>query len=69
MNLLLAIAILGSGQVAPSRTTPAGQYKVVKTTKVGGDGGFDYVYANSVDRQLYIARGGSTFPIMGRLTN
>lgn len=60
MNLLLAIALLGSAQVAPTRINPAGQYRVVKTAKVGGDGGFDYVYANGADRQLYIARGGAS---------
>ncbi len=35
-------------------------YTVIKTTKVGGDGGFDYVYADSAGRKLYIARGGKT---------
>jgi DNA-binding beta-propeller fold protein YncE len=28
----------------------------LKTAKVGGAGGFDYVYADSVGRRLYIAR-------------
>ena len=36
----------------------AGPYKVVKTAKVGGMGGFDYVYADSDARRLYIARTG-----------
>ena len=26
-----------------------GPYKVLKATKVGGEGGFDYVYADAVD--------------------
>lgn len=34
----------------------AGPYKVLKTAKVGGEGGFDYVYADSDGRRLYIPR-------------
>ena len=35
-----------------------GPYRILKTAKVGGDGGFDYVYADSDSRKLYVARGG-----------
>lgn len=35
-----------------------GPYKVLKTAKVGGDGGFDYVNADETGRRLYIARSG-----------
>jgi DNA-binding beta-propeller fold protein YncE len=35
-----------------------GPYKIVKTAKVGGAGGFDYVYADSDGRRLYIPRTG-----------
>jgi DNA-binding beta-propeller fold protein YncE len=38
----------------------AGPYKVLKTAKVGGDGGFDYVYADDSGRRLYIPRTGAT---------
>ena len=37
----------------------SGPYKVLKTAKVGGAGGFDYVYADSDGRRLYIARSGN----------
>ena len=37
-----------------------GPYKVLKSVKVGGDGGFDYVYADSEGRRLYIPRSGPT---------
>lgn len=37
----------------------SGPYKVLKTAKVGGAGGFDYVYADESGRRLYVARGGS----------
>lgn len=32
-------------------------YKVLRTAKVGGPGGFDYVYADADGRKLYIPRG------------
>lgn len=37
----------------------AGPYKVLKTAKVGGAGGFDYIYADSDGRKLYIPRTGN----------
>jgi hypothetical protein len=52
--LLLAIvtlAFVGSAQQGP--------YKVLKTAKVGGAGGFDYVYADVDGRRLYIPRTGN----------
>lgn len=40
----------------PSTTEP---YHVVERARVGGDGGYDYVYADVAGRRLYIPRGGS----------
>ncbi len=34
-----------------------GPYKVLKTAKVGGEGGWDYIYADTAGRRLYIPRG------------
>jgi DNA-binding beta-propeller fold protein YncE len=34
----------------------SGPYKVIKTAKVGGEGSFDYVFADSIGRRLYIPR-------------
>jgi hypothetical protein len=34
------------------------QYKILSTTRVGGEGGSDYLYADYDDRRLYIARSG-----------
>src|SRR5258708_26847359 len=34
-----------------------GPYKVLKTAKVGGEGGTDYIYAEPVGRRIYITRG------------
>src|SRR6185437_9891279 len=36
----------------------AGPYKILRTQKVGGDGGFDYVTADPDGRNLYVARSG-----------
>jgi len=41
-----------------------GPYHVLQRAKVGGDGGFDYVYADNAARRLYIARRGD----MARMT-
>ena len=49
---ILALAFLGTAQ-------QAGPYKVLKTAKVGGEGGWDYIYADSAGRRLYIPRRGS----------
>ncbi|HEY6946508.1 MAG TPA: hypothetical protein VI431_15320 [Candidatus Acidoferrum sp.] len=42
----------------------AGPYKVLKTAKAGGEGGYDYIFADSEARRLFIPRGGPA----GRLT-
>lgn len=54
-QIFLALAIC-AGVV---HAQDSGPYKVLKTAKVGGVGGFDYVYADSVGRKLYIARSGN----------
>ena len=41
-----------------------GPYHVLQRAKVGGEGGFDYVYADNAARRLYIARRGD----MARMT-
>ncbi len=35
-----------------------GPYQVLKTAKVGGEGGWDYIYADVAGRRLYIPRRG-----------
>ena len=49
----IAMALIGLAQQA---STP-GPYKVLKTAKTGGLGGFDYIYADDAGRRLYIPRG------------
>jgi hypothetical protein len=50
------LSSLGSAQNAAT----AGPYKVLKTAKVGGEGGYDYIFADSEVRRLYIPRGSQT---------
>jgi DNA-binding beta-propeller fold protein YncE len=39
-----------------------GPYHILRSVKVGGEGGFDYVTADTAARRLYIARSGKTNP-------
>jgi hypothetical protein len=54
--LVVGIGIVLSAAIGVAQQD--GPYKVVKTTKVGGAGGFDYVHADPVNRRLYIPRSG-----------
>jgi YVTN family beta-propeller protein len=62
MRLLLKLIAAGFAVLATaglsSQSRADGPYRVLNTAKVGGDGGFDYVYADSDGRNLYIARTG-----------
>src|SRR5947208_9474406 len=58
-NVFLALAMFAastSAGVAQQAGTD-GPYKVLKTAKVGGEGGTDYIFADAVGRRLYITRG------------
>jgi hypothetical protein len=48
------LASMGLAQHAPA----AGPYKVLRTVKVGGEGGFDYIFADVKERRLYTPRTG-----------
>ena len=50
-----AIGALTSSGLAFQAVTE-GPYKVLKTAKVGGEGGTDYIYADPAGRRLYITR-------------
>jgi hypothetical protein len=53
---IVTIGLLtGVGLAQQSATN--GQYKVIKNAKVGGEGGWDYIYADVADRRLFIPRG------------
>ncbi len=55
MRILLALVAC----VAALAQTSSGPYKVLKTVKTGGAGGFDYIYADEAARRLYVCRSGA----------
>src|SRR5215831_20642240 len=54
--LPLVMITLLSASLA-SQSSSGGPYKVLKTARVGGEGGWDYIYADTAGRRLYIPRG------------
>src|SRR5579863_9646370 len=53
---IVMIALCTSAGLAFQAGTD-GPYKVLKTANVGGEGGTDYIYADTAGRRLYITRG------------
>ena len=55
------LTLIGSAQ-------QGGPYKVLKTARAGGEGGWDYIYADAAGRRLYIPRRGGGAGVQTRLT-
>jgi hypothetical protein len=55
LTLLLTAGIAALAPIVLAQSS--GPYKVLKTARVGGEGGTDYIYADPVGRRLYITRG------------
>jgi len=53
--LVLAVSIATFAPIGVAQS--AGPYKVLKTARVGGEGGWEYIYADAAGRRLYIPRG------------
>ena len=58
LALAMGVAIFATASAA-QHDSSASAYKILKTAKVGGEGGFDYVYADSAGRRLYVPRSGN----------
>jgi hypothetical protein len=54
----ICVIALEGGAVA-AQTADVSPYKVTTTAKVGGGGGFDYVFADADQRRLYVPRSGT----------
>jgi outer membrane protein assembly factor BamB len=54
--LLILMSVLFTSAGLAFQAGTDGPYKVLKTAKVGGEGGTDYIYADPVGRRLYITR-------------
>jgi DNA-binding beta-propeller fold protein YncE len=58
-RIAVVLAAIGiSASVSFAQPASSGPYRILRTAKVGGTGGFDYVFADAVGRRLYIPRGG-----------
>ncbi len=55
---VLALVVLFATVSVPQARAQDGPYKVLKTARVGGEGGWDYIYAETAGRRLYIPRSG-----------
>ena len=58
-RLVLAAAIFLAPALAAQQPSTDSPYKVLKAARVGGEGGWDYLFADPVARRLYIPRGGT----------
>src|SRR4051812_29688057 len=54
---VFGVILVAFGGVA-QQPAGSGPYKVLKTAKVGGEGGFDYISADAEGRRLYVPRNG-----------
>lgn len=66
--LLASAAVLAMPAAFAQPSSDSGPYKVIKRAKVGGEGGWDYIYADAAGRRLYIPRGATQQGVMARLT-
>jgi DNA-binding beta-propeller fold protein YncE len=70
VSMLAAALAVSAAFVSAQQPASGGQYKVLRTAKAGGLGGFDYIYADADARRLYIPRGAATgeTPTPARIT-
>ncbi|HVW08899.1 MAG TPA: hypothetical protein VHC90_09970 [Bryobacteraceae bacterium] len=52
-----AIAVLALTFASTGMAQESGPYKILKKAKTGGEGGWDYIYADAAGRRLFIPRG------------
>jgi DNA-binding beta-propeller fold protein YncE len=58
-RIAVVLAAIGiSASVSFAQPASSGPYRILRTAKVGGTGGFDYVFADAGGRRLYIPRSG-----------
>jgi DNA-binding beta-propeller fold protein YncE len=58
LRLALSLAVTLTPALSAQTVAQTGPYKLLSTTKLGGDGGWDYLAADTPTRQLFIARSG-----------
>src|ERR1700759_1119500 len=62
MEARMRKALLAPLLALPHPVLAEAPYRILRTVTIGGDGGFDYIVADSQGRHLYIARSGKTNP-------
>src|SRR6202140_1877577 len=58
-SILACAAVCAATVLSAQSPLSEGPYKVLKTARVGGEGGWDYIYADVAGRRLYIPRRGT----------
>jgi len=58
LTVLIGLALVLAIHAAPQASSSE-PYKVLKTAKVGGEGNWDYIYADPASRRIYIPRRGA----------
>jgi DNA-binding beta-propeller fold protein YncE len=58
-QLCFALSVVITALAVSAFAQQAGPYKVLKSARVGGEGGWDYIYADAAGRRLYIPRRGA----------
>jgi DNA-binding beta-propeller fold protein YncE len=54
---LFAAIVLATSIGSAQQPSTSGPYRILKSARVGGEGGWDYLYADVAARRLYIPRG------------
>src|SRR5262249_20408571 len=59
---IITLAMVAAGAAVVAQEASTGPYKVLKTARVGGEGNWDYIYADVAGRRLYIPRRAPAVP-------
>ena len=65
ISLLIAAIVVSVAVGSAQQPSSGGLYKILKRAKVGGEGNWDYIYADVAGRRLYIPRRGGVGPFVG----
>jgi DNA-binding beta-propeller fold protein YncE len=57
--ILTSVIVFSMAMGLAQQPSAGGPYRVLKTARVGGEGNWDYIYADPLGRRLYIPRRGS----------
>ena len=58
VSVIVLAALWPAAGISQDAAPSSAPYKILKTARVGGDGGFDYISADVAGRRLYTPRNG-----------